>query len=137
MTSRFSQVVIIVLLFIGLLARSRLLLLLDVLLLIVSGSSWLWGRYCPTSVAPLQRAPVLGEEADRDRGGQCQAAAAALLKAEDEFPKEPPVLHAKLDYSAKDQRAFCQHLNLRWYERVLRHYRVLAERRGVFDFGRR
>jgi len=68
MTSRFSQVAIVVLLFIGLLAHSPLLLLLDVLLLIVFGSSWLWGATaCPMSVmraASVRCGLFCGEEAD-------------------------------------------------------------------------
>jgi uncharacterized protein (DUF58 family) len=141
MTSRFSQVVIVVLLFVGLLARSPLLLLLDVLLLIVFGSSWLWGRYCLSNVSYARRFSsqrlFCGEEADLwIEVVNAKPLPLPWLKAEDEFPKELPVLQAKLDYSAKDQRVILANIfNLRWYERILRHYRVLAERRGVFDFG--
>ena len=141
MTSRFSQVAIVVLLFIGLLAHSPLLLLVDVLLLIVFGSSWLWGRYCLSNVSYARRFSsqrlFCGEEADL----WIEVVNAKLLplpwlKAEDEFPKELPVQQARLDYSAKDQRVLLANIfSLRWYERVRRHYRVLAERRGVFDFG--
>ncbi len=141
MTSRFSQVVIVVLLFIGLLAHSPLLLLLDALLLIVFGSSWLWGRYCLSNVSYARRFSAqrlfCGEEADLwIEVVNAKPLPLPWLKAEDEFPKGLPVQQARLDYSAKDQRVILANIfSLRWYERVRRHYQVRAERRGVYDFG--
>ena len=141
MTSRFSQIVIVVLLLIGLLARSPLLLLVDVLLLMVFGSSWLWGRYCLSNVSYARRFSTqrlfCGEEADLwIEVVNAKPLPLPWLKAEDEFPKELPVQQARLDYSAKDRRVILANIfSLRWYERVRRHYRLRAERRGVFDFG--
>jgi uncharacterized protein (DUF58 family) len=141
MTSRLSQIVIVVLLFVGLLARSPLLLLVDVLLLIVFGSSWLWGRFCLSNVTYARRFSAqrlfCGEEADLwIEVVNAKPLPLPWLKAEDEFPKDLPVQQARLDYSAKDQRVVLANIfSLRWYERVRRHYRLHAERRGVFDFG--
>src|SRR5512137_313233 len=109
MTSRFSQVAIVVLLFIGLLAHSPLLLLLDVLLLIVFSSSWLWGRYCLSNVSYARRFSsqrlFCGEEADL----WIEVVNAKLLplpwlKAEDEFPKELPAQQTRFDHSSNAQR---------------------------------
>ena len=141
MNGRFSQVAIIVLLTISLLAHSPLLLLLDVLLMIVFGSSWLWGRYCLANVSYARRFSAqrlfYGEEADLwIEVVNAKPLPLPWLKAEDEFPRDLPVQHIKLDYSARDERVILANMfSLRWYERVRRHYRGRAERRGVFDFG--
>src|SRR5512139_894073 len=132
MTIRFSHVVIGLLLFIGLLARSSLLLFIGVLLLIIYGSSWLWGRYCLSNVTYARRFSsqrlFYGEEADVWlEVVNAKPLPLPWLKAEDEFPAELPVQQVKLDYSAKAQRAILANIfSMRWYERVRRHYRVGA-----------
>ncbi len=138
---RFSQVVLLLLIGIGLLTRSPVLVLIGVLLLIVFGSSWLWGRYCLSNVTYTRRFATqrlfCGEEAEVwIELINAKPLPLPWLKAEDEFPKEMPAQHAKLDYSAKAQRVILSNVfSMRWYERVRRHYRLLAERRGVYDFG--
>src|SRR5512143_2334198 len=141
MRLRFPQLVLLVLIFIGLLTRSPVLVLIGVLLLIVSGSSWLWGRYCLSNVTYTRRFVTqrlfCGEETELwIELVNAKPLPLPWLKAEDEFPKELPAQRAKLDYSAKAQRVVLSNIfSLRWYERVRRRYWLLAERRGVYDFG--
>ncbi len=138
---RFSHFVLLLLIAIGLLTRSPVLVLIGVLLLIVFGSSWLWGRYCLSNVTYTRRFATqrlfCGEEAELwIELTNAKPLPLPWLKTEDEFPKEMPAQQAILDYSAKAQRVILSNVfSLRWYERVRRRYRLLAERRGVYDFG--
>ncbi len=138
---RFSQIALLILICIGLLARSPVLVMIGVLLLIVFGSSWLWGRYCLSNVSYTRRFAsqrlFCGEEVELwIELVNAKPLPLPWLKAEDEFPKELPARPAKFDYSAKAQRVTLINVfSLRWYERVRRRYHLLAERRGVYDFG--
>jgi uncharacterized protein (DUF58 family) len=99
------------------------------------------GRYCLSNVTYTRRFATqrlfCGEEAELwIELINAKPLPLPWLKAEDEFPKEMPAQQAKLDYSAKAQRVVLSNVfSLRWYERVRRRYRLLAERRGVYDFG--
>ena len=141
MNTRLSQFFILLLLFIGLAARSPVLLLVAVLLLIVFGSSWLWGRYCLSNVSYARRFGsqrlFCGEETDVwIEVVNAKPLPLPWLKAEDEFPKDMPAQKFQLDYSAKAGRVILANVfSLRWYERVRRHYRLQGTRRGAFDFG--
>ena len=133
--------VIVLLVFFGFITRSPVLLLIGILLLIVFGSSWLWGRYCLSNVTYTRRFSqhrlFYGEEADIwIEVVNAKPLPLLWLKAEDEFPKELPGQQTKFDYSGKEQRVILANVfSLRWYERVRRHYRLRGERRGAYDFG--
>ncbi len=141
MSIRPVHFIIFLLIFIGLLARSPVLLFIGILLLIVVGSSWLWGRYCLSNVAYTRRFATqrlfCGDVVDLwIEIINAKPLPLPWLKAEDEFPKDLPALHVKLDYSALPQRVVLANVfSLRWYERIRRHYRLQAVRRGVYDFG--
>ena len=141
MTGRLGQVFILALLLLSLGLRSPLLFLLDVLLALVAGASELWGRYCLAEVSYARRIAAdrlfCGEETDLwVEIVNAKPLPLAWLKAEDEFPVEFTVQRHDLSSSSKPRRrTLVNLLSLRWYERVRRHYRLTADRRGAFEFG--
>ena len=141
MSGKIGRILLVLALIISLIARNPLLFLMDVLLMVVFGSSWLWGRYCLSNVSYARRFGALrlfcGEETDLwIEVVNAKPLPLAWLKAEDEFPRGLPVQNMRLDYSAKAERETLVNVfTLRWYERVRRHYRLRAARRGAYDFG--
>lgn len=125
----------------SLVLRSPLLFLLASLLALVTGASALWERYCLSGVSYARR---LG--AERLFCGEstelwieivnAKPLPLAWLRAQDEFPESVSVDRARLSPSGEPHRLLLTSLlNLRWYERVRRHYRLATTRRGAFDFG--
>jgi uncharacterized protein (DUF58 family) len=141
MPDRFSLFLILALLGLSLALRSPLLFLLDVLLALVAGASGVWGRYCLAEVSYTRRFGAerlfCGEETDLwVEIVNAKPLPLAWLKAEDEFPVEFAVHKHHLSSSSKPRRrTLVNLLSLRWYERVRRHYRLTASRRGAFEFG--
>jgi uncharacterized protein (DUF58 family) len=141
MADRLSIFLAVVLLGLSLLLRSPLLFLLAALLALMVGASALWGKYCLAGVSYARRFAAerlfCGEETDLwVEVTNAKPLPLAWLKAEDEFPQEFAVQRVKLDYASQlNRRLLTNVMSLLWYERVRRHYRLLAERRGAFDFG--
>ncbi len=141
MTSRLSLFFITLLLLLSIALRNPILFLLGALMALVAGASALWGRYCLAGVAYDRRFGstrlVCGEETDVwVEIVNAKPLPLAWLKAEDEVPAELPLERVDLGPgSAPNRRLLTNLFSLRWYERVRRHYRLTAARRGAFDFG--
>ena len=138
---RLGRFMLVVLLLLSLLVHNPMLFLLDVLVLIALGTSWLWGRYCLAGVSYARcfqnERLFFGEETDLwIEVVNAKPLPLTWLKAEDEFPKELKVQRVEWGYSSNLLRQTMVNLySLRWYERVRRRYRVVGNRRGVYDIG--
>lgn len=125
----------------SLILQSPLLFLLTALLALVGGVSAVWDRYCLSGVSYARRLGAnrlfCGESADFSvEIVNAKPLPLAWLKAQDEFPDSIRVEKTKLTPAGDPHRQLLTNLfNLRWYERVRRHYRLTAYRRGLFDFG--
>lgn len=119
----------------------ELLFLLDVLLLLVAGASWLWSQNCLVGVEYRrqlgQRYLSQGEETELSiEIVNRKPLPLPWLRVEDEFPERVGLLTGKLHPHYQPLKAtLIQVLTLRWYERVRRHYRICGSRRGLFEFG--
>ena len=141
MTSRSFLLGLTILALLSLLLRSPLLFLLTSLLALVAGASAVWERYCLTGVSYARqigaRRLFCGEGTDLwVEIVNAKPLPLAWLKAQDEWPDAVAVSKTRLTPAGEPHRRLLTNLfNLRWYERVRRHYRLVTSRRGVFDFG--
>ena len=140
-TGRIGRLLLLMLLVLSVAIHNPMLFLLDVLMLIVVGASWLWGRYCLAGVSYARHFGTqrlfFGEETDLwIEIVNAKPLPLTWLKAEDEFPKDLIVQRVAWGYSSRSQRQLLVNLyNLRWYERVRRRYRLVGNRRGAYDVG--
>lgn len=139
--SRPVLVILIFLLALSLLLRSPLLFLLDVLLGLLAGATWLWQRYGLSEVSYARRF-----EQDRLFCGESTTLWVEVvnakplplpwLKADDEFPEKIIVENTDLGQGARPYRqSLTTLLSLRWYERVRRRYHIRTLQRGAYEFG--
>ena len=141
MTSRLGRILLIVALVLSVVARNPLLFLLDAIILLIIGASWLWGRYCLAGISYARAFATerlfFGEEADLwIEIVNAKPLPLTWLKTEDEFPKGFTVRRVQWGYSSNARRQVLVNLfSLRWYERVRRRYRLVGDRRGAFDIG--
>jgi len=141
MTNRFGRLLLIVMLILSVVVRNPMLFLLDMIVLIVIFTSWLWGRYCLTNVTYARQFAserlFFGEEGEFwIEIVNAKPLPLAWLKIEDEFPPELKVPRVEWGFSSKPQRQLLTNLfSLRWYEKVRRRYRVKSDHRGAFDLG--
>lgn len=141
MTSRPALFIIGFLVLLGIALKSPMLFLLSMLVVLVAGASAVWERYCLAGVTYVRRFGAqrlfCGEETDLwVEIVNAKPLPLAWLKTEDEFPNELTIHKAKHKPSGQPHRRLLTNLlSVRWYERVRRHYRMTADRRGVFDFG--
>jgi uncharacterized protein (DUF58 family) len=141
MTSRIGRVLLVLILVLSVVVRNPMLLLLDAIVLIVIGTSWLWGRYCLAGVNYARHFVLerlfFGEETDVwIEVVNAKPLPLTWLKVEDDFPIELKFQRGDWGYSTRAQRHTLINLfSLRWYERVRRRYRFKSDRRGVFDLG--
>lgn len=125
----------------SILLRSPGLFLLAMLVVLVAGASALWWRFCLAGVSYRRRFGatrlLCGEATDLwVEIANAKPLPLAWLKAEDEIPAEVTIQRANLSHAAQANRRWLNNaLSLRWYELVRRHYRVVAESRGAFEFG--
>lgn len=141
MTGKLTRLLLLFVLVLSVVVRNPMLFLLDVTVLIVIGTSWLWGRYCLSGVSYARqfatRRLFFGEEADLwIEVINAKPLPLTWLKTEDEFPTDLKVVKADWGYSSRARRQNLINLySLRWYEKVRRRYRLRGERRGAFDLG--
>lgn len=141
MLSRSFLFGLVVLLMLSLALRSPLLFLLAVLLVFVAGASLLWDRYALSGLSYARQFGsqrlFCGEDTDLwIEIVNAKPLPLAWLKAQDEFPDVVTLDKAKLAPAGEPHRRLLTNLfNVRWYERVRRHYHLHTTRRGVFDFG--
>ncbi len=141
MAGRAAWSLLFLLISASLLLRSPLLFLLTALAVVVIGASALWERYCLANVTYRRRFGaerlVCGEETDLwVEIANAKPLPLAWVKIADEFPNEFAVRGISLGRSGQGKRRLLTNiLSMRWYERVRRHYWLVARRRGAFDFG--
>lgn len=121
--------------------RQELLLLISVLLWLVAGAASLWARYCLVALTYRRHlgTPRLhwGEETDlRLEVVNAKPLPLPWLRIDDAIPA---CLHMTSQQVAEEadgaMRRLVTVLSLRWYERVIRRYRVRGMQRGVWHFG--
>jgi uncharacterized protein (DUF58 family) len=121
--------------------RNGLLFVVLLAVLLASGVSWLWGRYCLDRVEYRrqfgQKRAFFGEELEfTTEIVNRKLLPLAWLETQDEIPEELVVLKGRVDYSHKPgRRLLINSCSLRWYERVKRHYRMRCDERGYYSFG--
>ena len=132
---------LLALLLLSVLLRSAPLFLLTLLLGLIAGAALLWLRVCLVGVSYTRRFERTrlfhGDEIALDiEIINAKPLPLAWLRAEDELPKALGIAPARLTHSHRPERQRLINLiSLRWYERVTRHYRVKALRRGAWTFG--
>jgi uncharacterized protein (DUF58 family) len=136
MVSRFALFVLFLLFAVSVSLRNSLLFLLDLTLLIIVFTSWLWGRYCLSGVSYGRRFAAdrlfPGEETDFwIEVINAKPLPLTWLRAEDEIPPGLAIVYSN---DRVQRRVLTNLFNLRWYERVRRRYRLKGELRGAYDF---
>jgi uncharacterized protein (DUF58 family) len=125
----------------GALQQNHPLLVLSLLLALVGAASHLWTRYCLSAVRYQRRVVpsrvFFGEEADLFlETVNAKPLPLAWLRAVDEFPADVQLLTGGLNRTLNPRRRLLiNSLSVRWYEKVVRRYRVRAVRRGAWEFG--
>jgi uncharacterized protein (DUF58 family) len=121
--------------------RNPLVFLVAVLLALVAGVTELWGRYALAGVTYQRRLGTarmfVGEETDLwIEITNAKPLPLAWLKANDQFPSEMQLVKGtKLPAYNPTRLTLANLVSLRFYERVRKHYRVRAIRRGALEFG--
>lgn len=125
----------------SILLQNPLLFLLAALLALVMLTTALWGRYALAGVTYARKLGTtrmfVGEENDLwIEIVNAKPLPLAWLKANDEIPAEMQLVRANVHFTHKQTRRMLTNLlSLRFYERVRKHYRLRATRRGAFEFG--
>ncbi len=121
--------------------RSQLLFLVSVFLWIVLGVAYLWARYCLVNLSYRRHlaAPriYLGEETDLHMEiVNAKPLPLPWLRIDDMMPLTINVTSQQTEEETDgEHRRLVTVLGLRWYERVIRRYRVRGLRRGDWRFG--
>ena len=121
--------------------RQELLLLISVLLWLVAGAARLWARYCLVALTYRRHLGVTrlhwGEETDlRLEIVNAKPLPLPWLRIDDAIPASLQMTSQQLaEESDGAMRRLVTVLSLRWYERVIRRYRVRGTQRGVWHFG--
>ena len=137
---RLGRLMLFVLLGLSLLINNPLLLLLDVLVFIVLGASWLWGHYCLVGVTYARHFSstrlFYGEDTDVwIEVVNAKPLPLTWLRAEDEFPAELKIQSTDPAAMTLTRHSLVNLYTLRWYERVRRRYRISGRQRGLFEVG--
>jgi uncharacterized protein (DUF58 family) len=108
---------------------------------LIGGASHLWARYCLAGVSYERRFGATrlfyGDETELAvQVVNAKPLPLVWLIAVDDFPADVKLLAGPLytTHQAR-RRLLINSLSLRWYERVTRHYRLHATRRGTWEFG--
>ncbi|MBX3014014.1 MAG: DUF58 domain-containing protein [Caldilineaceae bacterium] len=121
--------------------RQELLLLISVLLWLVAGAATLWARYALVALTYRRHlaAPRLywGEETDlRIEVVNAKPLPLPWLRIDDAIPASLAMTSQQLEEETSgEMRRLVTVLSLRWYERVIRRYRVRGIQRGMWNFG--
>lgn len=132
---------ILALLILALILREGLLIVLVLVLALAGGFSELWARHCLRNVYYRRHLGtthlMLGEETTLElEFVNAKPLPLAWLMVRDEFPRAVTLLGGEVHGSPSEERGWLQNMvSLRWYERVVRRYRVLGDQRGVFSLG--
>ena len=118
-----------------------LLTVLGIMLITVSGLSWLWATHLLNNVAAaVQLERSLARYGDAVEGALVvendQPFPVPWLECHTEWPADLPSLTSQLSSHYKANRMLLMHvLSLGWFERVIRRFRVRCLHRGEFVFG--
>lgn len=129
------------LLILALILREGLLVVLVLVLALAGGFSELWGRHCLRNVSYRRHLAAthltLGEETSLElEFVNAKPLPLAWLLVRDEFPRAVTLLGGEVQGSPSEERSWLHNMvSLRWYERVVRRYRVRGDQRGVFQLG--
>ena len=122
--------------------RSQLLFVISVFLWLVLGGAWLWARYCLVALTYRRQLGTtrlyFGEETDlRMEIVNAKPLPLPWLRIDDLLPKAIVLTtqHVEEEEAGGEQRRLVTVLALRWYERVIRRYRIRGQQRGAWHFG--
>ncbi|MEZ4732863.1 MAG: DUF58 domain-containing protein [Caldilineaceae bacterium] len=121
--------------------RQELLLLISVLLWLVAGAATLWARYCLVALTYRRHLGTTrlywGEETDlRMEIVNAKPLPLPWLRIDDTIPATMSMTSQQLEEEKEGEvRRLVTVLSLRWYERVIRRYRVRGTQRGLWTFG--
>ena len=127
----------------SLIAQLDLLFFLTILLSVATAASLVWSRYCLRAVTYRR---ILRDErifAGEDTELSIEVTNAkplplAWLLVRDQFPEDIDLITGTLDAAQVQGISACVLTNtfsMRWYERVMRSYRIRGEKRGAYSFG--
>ena len=139
--SRLLNSLTFILIIASIVLRNPLLFLVAMLLALVALTTALWGRYALAGVTYKRRLGTarmfVGEETDLwIEITNAKPLPLAWLKVDDEFPDAVELVKGTLWHTHKPTRRVLSNLvSLRFYERVRKHYRVRAKKRGALEFG--
>lgn len=139
--SRLTWGAIGLLVLISVAMRQPLLLIMSLVLALLAAASELWARYCLTAVHYRRtfgaKRLFFGEETDvHIEVVNAKPLPLTWLRADDDWPLAllPDLVRFQRGRAAGRQR-MVNIFSLRWYERVVRHYRISGVRRGIWQFG--
>lgn len=139
--SRLLNSLTVILIIASIVLRNPLLFLVAMLLALVALTTALWGRYALAGVTYKRRLGTtrmfVGEETDVwIEITNAKPLPLAWLKTDDEFPDAVELVKGTLWHTHKPTRRVLSNLvSLRFYERVRKHYRLRAKKRGALEFG--
>ena len=124
----------------GVILRQDLLLLVSAMLWLVAGAATLWSRYCLVALTYRRHLGAtrlyLGEETElRMEIVNAKPLPLPWLRIDDAIPAAISLTSQQLEEESGDMRRLVTVLSLRWYERVIRRYRVRGTQRGIWTFG--
>lgn len=122
--------------------RSQLLFVISTFLWLVLGVSWLWARYCLVALTYRRQLGAtrlyFGEETDLHMEiVNAKPLPLPWLRIDDLLPNAITLTsqHVTEEEAGGEQRRLVTVLALRWYERVIRRYRIRGNQRGAWHFG--
>lgn len=139
--SRRAYVAIGALTLLSVLLRQELLLLISVLLWLVAGAATLWARYALVALTYRRHLGATrlywGEETElRVEIVNAKPLPLPWLRIDDAIPASLNMTSQQLEEDESGtMRRLVTVLSLRWYERVIRRYRIRATQRGVWQLG--
>lgn len=139
--SRRAYVAIGALTLLSVLLRQELLLLISVLLWLVAGAATLWARYALVALTYRRHLGATrlywGEETElRVEIVNAKPLPLPWLRIDDAIPASLNMTSQQLEEDESGtMRRLVTVLSLRWYERVIRRYRIRATQRGVWHLG--
>ena len=140
MTNR-AAILVGILTLLSIILRNQMLFLLSIFLWIVLGVAYLWARYCLVNLSYQRHLGAhrlyLGEETDlRMEIVNAKPLPMPWLRVDDLMPITINVTSQQTEEEKDgEHRRLVTVLGLRWYERVIRRYRVRGLRRGYWTFG--
>lgn len=140
--SNRAYIVIGALLLISVWMRNEVLFLITILLGLVAAASQLWARYCLVGVNYRRHFGstrlYLGEETELAiEIVNAKPLPLPWLRADDTVPGGLSIASQQVEEQERPEgirRQLVNVLSLRWYERVIRRYRLRGEQRGAWSF---